>query len=252
MPQTLPTLALLALAFSAMAQGPSISLPKEVKGDVGDWIVVEATTDGKQVRWVAMSSALKVFPTQLLKDSKSAVVQANRPGRYRLLAYTAVGDVPSDPVITYIVVTNGPDPEPPTPPDPKPPGPTPPVPPVPPGPPPDPVDAFTAKIRAALASDPGTAPDKAKHAAALSGFYAAMARHVDKKQVATVGDLLADYKVAMKAVLPDGVIPATRGVCGQIVFDATGEDGERKIDDDLKASLVALFGKLSKALEVKP
>lgn len=243
MPQTLPTLALLALALPALADGPSIKVPAEVKGEVGDWITIVAETEGKTVRWVAMSTALKVFPTHLLKDSKTAVVQASRPGKYRLLCYTALGDVPSDPVICHVVVTAGPDP-----PDPVPPGPKPPNPPD----PPDPSDPLTAKIRAALASDPGTPADKARHAAALSGFYAAMSKHVATDQVATVGDLLSDYRAAIPSVLPEGAIPATRKAAGQEVAAVVGDDADRKIDAALKAALVALFGKLAKALEAKP
>jgi hypothetical protein len=115
----------LILVASVFA-GPTLELPKEVTGNPGDFVMVAAKTDGKQVRWIALDPGLAVFPAQLLKDSKTGVVSAKDPGRYRLLAYTAGGDEPSDPVITTVVIGNAP-----VPPSPIPPGPNPPTPPIP-------------------------------------------------------------------------------------------------------------------------
>jgi hypothetical protein len=117
----------LALAAAALA-GPALELPREAAGQPGDFVKVAAKTDGKAVRWVALDPGLNVFPVELLKDSKTAVVTAQKPGRYRLLAYTAAGDDPSDPAVCTVVIGDAP----PVPPGPVPPGPNPP--PVPPQP----------------------------------------------------------------------------------------------------------------------
>ena len=115
----------LVLFLAASARGQTITLPAEVKGEPGAFLSVPATTDGKVVRWVAMDAGLNLFPVELLKDSKTAVVIGAK-GRYRLLAYTAVGDVPSSPAICTVIIGEAPPVPPgPTPPDPKPPGPTP-------------------------------------------------------------------------------------------------------------------------------
>lgn len=90
---------------------PSLTLPPQVVGDIGTFIKVVADTNGDHVRWVALDKSLAVFPGEMLKDSKSTVVMSANPGQYRLLAYTAVGGVPSDPVMTMVVV-NGPQPPP--------------------------------------------------------------------------------------------------------------------------------------------
>lgn len=107
-----------------------IRTPAEVKGDVGDFIKVEATTNCKAVKWYAMDGGLAIFPMDLLKDTRTAVVVGKQPGRYRLLAYTAAGDTPSDPAIVLVIVGNAPPPVPPEP-GPQPPGPNPPQPPTP-------------------------------------------------------------------------------------------------------------------------
>ena len=252
MPQTLPTLLALIVAFPAIAADPpSLKLPAAITGDVGDWITVTAETNGTTVRWVPFSKELKLFPTQLLKDTKTAVVLCNKPGKHRLLAYTAVGDVPSDPAVVEITIAG---PVPPDPPSPTPPGPGPGPGPSPPGPtppiPPGPVDPLAQRIQAALAIDGGTVADKAKYAAALSGFYAAMADHV-KSGVPTVGDLLSDYRNAIPAVLPADAIPGTRKAAGAEVAAVAGDDTEKPIDAALKAKFVDLFTRLAAALGAK-
>ncbi len=119
---------ILLLALAVPCWGQAVTLPKTVEGTVGDFIQVAAATDGKEVRWFCPDAGLSVFPTQLLKDSKTAVVVAKANGAYRLYAYTAKGDVPSDPTFCLVVV-GGPLPPGPGPgPGPIPPGPTPPIP----------------------------------------------------------------------------------------------------------------------------
>lgn len=116
----------------APVEEPSLALPDSVAGDIGTFIKVAAKTNGAEVRWLALDKGLAVFPGEMLKTSLSTVVTATTAGNYRLLAYTAVGGVPSDPV-TCMVVVNGPQPPPAPPIQPVPP--TPPQPPVPPVPP---------------------------------------------------------------------------------------------------------------------
>ena len=116
----------LVLATIAPAAPPGLDLPKEVRGDPSAFVRVPAKTDGRHVRWLALDPGLNLFPVELLKDSKTAVVTAARAGRYRLLAVTAAGDEPSEPVVCTVVI--GEAPTPPTPPGPTPPGPTPPGP----------------------------------------------------------------------------------------------------------------------------
>jgi hypothetical protein len=107
---------------------PKLVLPVTATGDVGAFIAVTAETNGTQVRWVSMTPGLNVFPAELLRDSRSTVVTASREGDYTLLAYTALGNVPSQPSVMHVIVGQ------PVPPEPGPgPGPTPPPSPLPDG-----------------------------------------------------------------------------------------------------------------------
>lgn len=107
---------LLLALFASQAPGQTLKLPAEVKGLAGDFIQVPASTDGNEVRWVPLDAGLRLFPVNLLKDTKTAVV-TGRDGSYRLLAYTAKGDVPSEPAVCVVVIggVTPPPPPPPTP-----------------------------------------------------------------------------------------------------------------------------------------
>lgn len=98
-----------------------LTLPPEVKGPASSFIVVKATTNCANVRWFVIDVGLSLLPPDLTRDSKTAIVMSGTPGRYKLLAYTAVGDMPSEPSVVVVIVGNAP----PIPPGPIPPGPEP-------------------------------------------------------------------------------------------------------------------------------
>ena len=94
-----------------------LTVTPEIKGPVSGFIPVTAVTEGKAVKYVPLDAGLQVFPPGLLVNPKSTVVVAGKSGRYRLLCYSSVGDIPTDPVITTIVVGDQSPVPPPTPPD---------------------------------------------------------------------------------------------------------------------------------------
>jgi hypothetical protein len=121
-------LLLAALPVAAYGQAPApltLDVPS-VSGNATEFIVVRATTTGTNVRWFAKTPGLNVFPADLLKNSLSTVVTAPKDGVYILVAYTARGDMPSEPAFCtvtigpapVVVVPPGPGPEPPAPPGP--------------------------------------------------------------------------------------------------------------------------------------
>ncbi len=105
----------------APADAPSLKLPASLNGDPGDFIQIAADTNGTTVVWRAVDPGLKLFPTNLLRDTRTAVVTAREPGRYRVWAVTALGGVPSE-IAECVVVVGTPGPPPPPGPGP---GPTP-------------------------------------------------------------------------------------------------------------------------------
>jgi len=102
---------LITLSFCLLF-GQEIRLPESIAGGPGEFVLVRPETTGKVVRYVGLDSGLSVFPSGQLADQKATVVIAINPGKYRLLAYTAQGDIPSPPIIVQIVIGNGPGPMP--------------------------------------------------------------------------------------------------------------------------------------------
>lgn len=164
----------LVLLLASGVWGQQVKLPAEARGEVGSFIKVPADTEGKEVRWYSPDKGLQVFPVELLKDSKTAVVTATTPGRYRLVAWTAKGDVPSDPAICVVIV-----------------GDAPPIPPVPPDPGPKPPDP------------PGPSPISGKRVLIL--YESADATKMPAKQQDIIfGRAVRDYLNAACEVGPDG------------------------------------------------
>jgi len=132
---------------------PTISIPAEIKGVVGQFIEVPATTNGKTVKWAVLypSTGLNLFPMDLLKDTKTAVAVANADGTYYLHAWTALNNIPSDLATCKIIIGNPVPPQP----IPVPPGPNPPQP-IPPGPNPPPTPVKLSVLFVDEHSDYGT------------------------------------------------------------------------------------------------
>jgi hypothetical protein len=105
-----------------------------VTGRTGSFVRVAAETACHQVSWYSVNPELNLFPTELLRDSKTAVVCADVPGTYTLLAVTAAGDQVSAFASCTVVVTGAIPPGPGPGPNPPGPGPTPPTPPPSPAP----------------------------------------------------------------------------------------------------------------------
>jgi len=247
----LSAIAVVLAAFSpcAIAVEPPPIHVSDVRGYVGDWLVLRADTPGEIVRWKAVDRGIRIAPPELvLRDSRTTLATASRPGVYRVHAVTAVDGIPSLIVEFQIHVSD--DTPGPTPPGPVPPGPEPqPVPPTPPTPPAPtpPDDPIFARISAAIVADGKTA-ENLRHCATLAGFYQAMAAHVRDASVATVGDLLSDYRRAIPAVLPEGVILQVRRVCGEEVARFAGDDPAKLLDASLRGTLERRFTVISQSL----
>jgi hypothetical protein len=195
-------LSLILATLLSQTPVPKVELPPTFTGEPGNFITVLPTTNCKTVKFVYLDKGLNVFPSALLANPVATVVTAPK-GKYRLLAYTALGDVPSEPSMTVINVGNVPDSAPfgpfnpaPLPPAPVPPTPIPPTPPgpMPPNPPqPDALENALQNIYGGL-QEKGAAEKVAK----LAAIYREGARAADntdtdpntgKPYFNTVGDV---------------------------------------------------------------
>lgn len=232
-------LALLLCSAAAAQAEVLVKLPEEVRGRPGDFLTIKADTECKTVRWVLLDAGPSLLPPELLRDPRTAVLFSLRPGRFRLLAYGAKGDEPSQPVICLLVIEEtGPTP----PPGPLPPDPKPPSPPMP--------DQLALKFAAAYKADAGDQAVKAQQLAKLIGLYQAMAESTsDDKTRKTIGDVLGDLKqLGSKMLITDSLIELRKLIAGEVAA-VLGTDPAPALDSVLRTRAVEAFIRISKALE---
>ena len=160
--------------ITIVVKGPA-SASEEYDGNVGDFIELQANTNGKEVKWFTTDKNLHVFPADLLKDSKTNVVVSNVAGSYTVYAYTALNDLPSE-IASQTIIVGAPQPQP-VPPNPNP---NPPVPPT-----PTPQPGKVSVLFLDNVNDMGSA-DYKQYLAALNStkVRAYLNQHCDKDQYA--------------------------------------------------------------------
>lgn len=148
-------------------ESPTVTLPPEIGAKSGAFIVINAQTDCSQVKWYSVDSGLTLLPPELLRDSKTTIAIAQAGGRYRVLAWAAKGDIPSEIAVCTIVVDGAP-----------------------PGPPPAP-DTFTPALKAAWVVETSTTRNRDKE------FLAALYR--SGKAVAGTCKTANEFQTKMNA-----------------------------------------------------
>jgi len=225
--------------------GQSLELPEKISGRAGEFVVVRPIkVDGGAVQYFAIDPGLSVFPGDLLADKTTLVLTGNRPGKYRVLAYTAKGDKPSPPVVLSVSITKedgiepGPNPGPA-------PGPNP-------GPSPIPGDITQDPFFQTFQSLAGGLQE-ANQAANLAKLGNAWAKAPELIQTAKT---LGAWNSAVRAEItrqgvPLGALSAIRQKVGDLVADEIGEDPATSLVGDpgrkaenLSKRFAAIFAKL--------
>jgi hypothetical protein len=219
------------ICFLLLAIGQDLKLPAEVRGEVGSFVTILAETSGKVVKFYPLDSGLSVFPPALLANTKATVVVAAQPGRYRVLAYTAAGDTPSDPVLCTVVIGGAPPGPAPVPPAPNPPAPTPPG--------PDPLALSIRGIFGGLQE-----ASKAQMVASLAKVF----RAVDPATVATLGQLEAALRAQSRGI-PATAIQPIRETIAEHLRSTLGENPELVMDEAMRAKARAELARVATILE---
>lgn len=209
-----------------------ITLPPEVKGKPGSFITIPSTTDGSIVQWVVLDSGLELFPAELLASTRTAVVIAQAEGTYRLLAYTAKNDNPSQPTICRIIVKQSepePQPNPPTPePEPE-------------------ANSLQKQLQTLYGAD--VSQDKAKHKTALVGVYKELINATASPEITTYGQL---YQVAQRAaekVIPKGALLPVRSKIAEYLDNKLPNESKSELTLEERTKCAKEFGTVAKALE---
>jgi len=174
---------------------------------------------------VVLDAGLNLFPVELLRDTTTAVVSANNPGKYRVLAYAAKGDLASKPALTTVCIGNPPEPIP---------------------APDEPTSKLIRELKSLYVSL--TEDEKQSKVTKLSSLYASFATTVKGEEVQTAGELLGLCKEAVARVLSPLDLREIR-VRIQSEMSGFPTDPDEKLDDKIKKMISGKFLEISKALE---
>lgn len=223
------------LAFSQVSGGPDILLPDQVKAQIGTFVPITAQTKGEVVKFVALDPGLSVFPANLLSDKKTTVVVATQNGRYRILAYTSINNIPTEPAFTTVIVGDVN----PTPPNPGPgPNPTPPNPNVP--------DELADNIKGIFGGLQES--DKTDSAKKLAQVYELAVLEVDNPKYSSLGQLYSTVRaISFQNIKADKLNPI-REVIANELDKVVGTDPNIKLDDTTKKKIKEQFKRIAKIL----
>ena len=215
---------MLALVLFLFSADPS--LPLEIAGTPGAFITIKPVTAGKVVRFVALDQGLHLFPSELLRDQTATVASATIPGRYRVLAYTSIGDAPSEPAITTVVI-----------------GSVPPPPDVPPSPEDELATAIT-NLWGAL-QEAGRDENRVR----LIGVYKKAVEFANNPEYETVGSLYTAMRNEGVRAMPAVALQSIRERAGEAVRAIAPADSSLKLTATTRADIAGVYTKLVKILE---
>jgi hypothetical protein len=205
-----------------------LKLPSEIKGQPNQFVTILAETAGEVVRFVAIDPGLSVFPAELLSNKKATVV-TGPTGKYRILAYTSVGNKPTDPVITTVVIGD-------------------PVAPVPPAPP-QPGPNYLSKLNSTLEAIYGALqePGRESQVKILAQIYKQGA--LDLARMSNIADVYngLQSQAAVK-MNPQSIVEIRRAISADMKA-RFGTDANQILNDELRKTFSEYFLSLSSILE---
>ena len=213
---------MLFILLSLLVQSPKVELPATLNAKPGRLIQITAKTEQKAVKWFLASSDADLI---VMESTKTAIFSAMIPGDYRLIAYTAAGDVPSDPSICIVTVGNI-VPTPPTPPTPN-----------------DPLAVALENIWGALQE-----PDSRNSKAALIATYRDGAALVDDPKIVDLGAFHAGLLAARRKRLADDKLLAIRERISA-EWQTLGDAPETLLTSEIRGKIRNIMARVVAALE---
>lgn len=216
-PCGLSIVGIVVLVFSIFGDGPSISVPATVQGQIGDFVQVKATTTGKTVQWVVCdTNGLTLFPPHLLKNSHTAVVVGKVNGTYRLIAITCAGDAMSDPAVCNVVIgTSKSSPF---------------------------SDPLFSVLQSLYTSD--TSVNKQAAAKSLASLYRQAAAYTDDSSIKTLGNFNTILKKTSSTLVPKGALTPLRARVSR-ELTSLGTSPIADFDKDTRSKAKTLFNRLA-------
>lgn len=201
------------------------TLPSEIAGQPGAFIAIKPKTAGKVVKFVALDSGINLFPSDLLADKTATVASSVTPGRYRILAYTALDGAPSEPAIVTVVIGGVAPPD--VPPDPE-----------------DPLAKAIESLWGALQE-----PDRETNKSKLVTVYRRAAQIAMNNEIGTVGGLYSAMRDESNKLIPATVLKSIREKAGEAVCEVAPTAPATKLTSELRAKIAEIYNRLAKIVE---
>jgi len=213
------------IPFLLLSFGQQVTLPPEIHGQPGAFISIPSSTDCKSVQWVVLDQGLNLFPVELLRDTTTAVVSANSPGKFRVLAYAAKGDAASKPAITTVIIGDS-------------------------DPTPDPENLGKLERDLKAVYKALNEAGKQEKAIKLAAIYNSLGKAVLGDEVKTAGEVLILAKEAVARVLNPSDLREIRSRL-QLELQGSGfpEDPSKELDDNLRKSMSKKLMEISTVFE---
>jgi hypothetical protein len=195
--------------------GQDLTFKPEYVAKPNEYVVVSPESGSGIVKYVPLSDGLNVLDSKLLKNPSSLVV-IGKSGKYKVLAYTAVNNTPSDPIFFHIVIGDQPKPN----------------------------NELEQIINSVYGAD-STANKVQYKDKMLTGFRAVLE---DIGNMSTVGELNVAIREKVSAKLAAGEGGALRSVLKDELSNQFGIDGEKVLDRELAkrvvSNIVVILGRL--------
>lgn len=211
------------LILAALATDPTVSLPPAVVARPGRLVQIAAKTDCKLIRWYLAGDDADLI---VMESTRSAIFSAMAPGRYKILAWTAAGDIPSEPAVCVVTVGSAP--------------PVPPRPVV-------PTDPLAVALKALFEANQD--PAKATQLAALADVYRRAGKAATDPEIKTAGDLFGFARRQAVAVLPPMALEAMRAKLGEELAAVLPTDPDVALTPSIRTAATEIYNKLAAILE---
>jgi len=214
----------LCLLLTLLGVDPAVQLPTTMQAKPGRLIQIAAKSEQKTIKWFLVGDDADLI---VMESSKSAIFSATNPGSYKVIAWTASGDIPSDPAICVVQVGDSPAPVPPT--------------------PPAPVDPLQTTLQGIYGGLQDT--KKNEYRRTLAAVYRQAATAINDPQLRTAGELYAVIRRSAVKALPDEALQPIRERLAEEIATVLPTDADAILTEDLRKKALNFYARAANILE---
>jgi hypothetical protein len=206
---------------AVLSADPLVQLPPTLQAKPGRLVQIAAKSEQKLVKWFLIGQDADLI---VMESSKSAIFSASNAGEYRVLAWTASSDVPSDAAVCVIRVGESPAPAPPA--------------------PEDPLQSALQAIYGGIQD-----PQKNEQRQTLAKVYRQAAEAAGDPKWRTAGELYNAIRGISVKALPDDALRPIRDRLGDEVATILPTDAAAPLTDEIRKKSVNFYQRAANILE---